>query len=286
MNLLSYSRINSALMRRLLSAIYQDGKVYRVPMGPLKGMRLHYDRSVNFHAILGLWDIEALSFLRKVLTDGGYLRDGLVIADVGANLGIYSLWFARLLRGRRPRIVAFEPAPETLGKLRINVAANAPDLVQIVPMACADREGSMAFFAGHHHHASSLIREWAQPESPAGAESVQIETTTLDAFFHAPDRGSPDFIKMDIEGGGIVALKGCHRIFATKRPLVWIESHLPDEDRAISHVLTTHSYCAYRFDNRRAVVHPNETHPDPDGVWGTMLLYPAENASRIEKTLR
>ncbi|MGH9172983.1 MAG: hypothetical protein ACRD1H_01430, partial [Vicinamibacterales bacterium] len=61
-----------------------------------------------------------------------------------------------------------------------------------------------------------------------------------------------------------------------------IESHTPDEDRAISRLITAHDYCAYRFTNRRIVTHPSETHPDPEGVWGTLLLYPREQRGRVE----
>ena len=283
LNRLRYGRFNSPLLRKCLSYYFREGVAYRVQFGPIRGMKLHYDRSVNFHAILGLWEAEEYAFLQRVLTAGEFLQERTVVADVGANLGIFSLWSTRLLEGREHRVFAFEPAPHTLTRLRENIAINGVGTIDVVPSACADREGTAEFFVGFHHHASSLLKEWAHSEPSPTATSVTVPTTTLDAFF--AEQQAPHLIKMDIEGGGIFALKGCAHILSTTRPLVWVESHTPAEDRAISDTLAAHDYCAYRFTDHRAVMHPDTTHPDPDGVWGTLLLYPREQHRRIAEAL-
>lgn len=283
---LRYGRFNSSLFRKLLSLYFREGETYRIHFGPMRGLRLYYDRTVNYHAILGLWDAEEYAFLTRVLTNGKFLQERMVVADVGANLGIFSMWFSRLLRGIEHQVFAFEPAPESLKKLQTNVQLNGATSIQTVPIACSDREGSTEFFIGHHHHVSSLLKEWAHAEIKAEAGSVTVPTSTLDRFFQSQDRKYPDFIKMDIEGGGVFALKGCDGILSTKRPLMWIESHTPDEDRAISQVIMKHDYCAYRFTNRQHVTRPTQTHPDPDGVWGTLLLYPREVRARVEREVR
>ena len=81
---------------------------------------------------------------------------------------------------------------------------------------------------------------------------------------------------MDIEGGGVFALRGCDRVVAKTRPLFLIESHTPDEDGAIRDLIRRHDYAAYRVDNNQWVTAPDEVHPHPQGVWGTMLLCPSE----------
>jgi hypothetical protein len=58
LNQIRYAQFNSALLRKCLSYCFREGAPYRVRFGPIRGMRLYYDRSVNFHAILGLWDVE------------------------------------------------------------------------------------------------------------------------------------------------------------------------------------------------------------------------------------
>lgn len=281
---IQYAQFNSSLARRVLGLYYREGKYYRLPFGPLRGHRLYYDPSINFHAILGLWDLEGLETLRKGLVGAGVLERDAVIADVGANIGFISLWLSRLFEGRAT-IHAFEPAPMTLAILRKNLLVNQATGIEAVGLACSDREGETEFFVAEHHHCSSLVESWATKPS-ATPNAIRVKTTTLDAFFLDAGRPGPDFIKMDIEGGGVFALRGCHRVVEKYRPLMWIESHTPDEDRAISEVLVRHGYAAYRQQTRDWVQNVGATHPDPHGVWGTLLACPAEKRDRIDSALR
>ena len=63
-----YAQFNSAIARAALSTYFRSGRSYRLLMGPLRGSRMRYDRSVNFHAILGLWDADILIFSMKYLS--------------------------------------------------------------------------------------------------------------------------------------------------------------------------------------------------------------------------
>jgi len=270
---LRYAKFNSSLARRVLSLLYRENADYRVPFGPLRGYRLHYDRAINFHSVLGLWDLEAYRFLKAVLEDAGWIGPDRIVADVGANIGIFTLWASRRLAGKRGKVFAFEPAPYALKVLKKNLALNSIERVEIIEAACADRSGEIDFFLGHHHHTSSLLADWAANGGDP-APRIRVPSATLDEFFSG--REAPDFIKMDIEGGGVLALTKVGACLERKRPLLWIESHSPKEDRAISGLMNQADYRAYRLQTRTAVRHPDSTHPDPDGVWGTLLLYPSE----------
>lgn len=115
-------------------------------------------------------------------------------------------------------------------------------------------------------------------------QTTRVLTTTLNDYVNSPQaRSGPDFIKMDIEGGGSYALRGSDRCIAEKRPLFLIESHTPDEDRAISDLILRYPYDAYRLTNHRWVNAPDQTYPDPDGVWGTLLLWPAEKRDLADR---
>jgi hypothetical protein len=124
-----------------------------------------------------------------------------------------------------------------------------------------------------------LNAEWAGAESTA----LSVPMTSLDVFFAG--RRGPDFIKIDIEGGGVFALPGCRRVLSEKRPFVLIESHTPAEDRAISKVLIDLDYRGFRLTNREWVRNPHLTHPDREGVWGTLLLVPRELEERTSSSL-
>ena len=80
---------------------------------------------------------EELAFIRRF---GG--KSG-VLLDVGANLGCFSLTLARL----RPSCIvhAFEPSPETLLRLKANVAMNKAHSVITHPLVIGKAIGRLQF---------------------------------------------------------------------------------------------------------------------------------------------
>lgn len=277
-----HGRLNSGLARAVLGWYYREGHSYRVPIGPLRGMRLLYDRSINFHAMLGLWELETFDLLTKLLRASGSVGPQ-VVCDVGANIGVYTLFFARSLP--ECTVYAFEPAPEASQRLQENLSLNHIANAVWVPQACADALGEVDFYIGYHHHASSLHREWAAGRQ-APTRAIKVPATTLDEFFYGSvQRDGPDFIKMDIEGGGTFALRGCDRCIEDKRPLFLIESHTPAEDRAISALILKHDYRAYRLDTHEWVSAPGEIYPIKQGIWGTLLLCPSEQQAAVQSQI-
>lgn len=106
----------------------------------------------------------------------------LEVADLGANIGLFSAW----LLSRRPdaRIVAFEPDPDNAAVLEECMRVNGQN-VQIVRAAAAPRAGELRFQAG---------------ELAASRQVDQggIAVAAVDAF---PYLERADFVKLDIEGG-------------------------------------------------------------------------------------
>jgi len=274
-------RFHSVLARKVLARYYRDGRVYRVPFGPIRGARLRYARGVDFHTMLGLRELRNFRFLLRVVQAGSLLQPKSVACDVGANIGTYSLWFSR----QCGQVYAFEAAPDSVTRLRDTLALNDVRNAEVIAAACIDRTGPVDFFVGSDHHSASLSSDWAGGGRAAPSRFV-VDGITLDGFFYgAQSRTGPTFIKMDIEGGGVLALKGCRLCCQRARPFFLIESHTPDEDRAIGEVLVGHAYHAYRIDTQRWVRFRDRVHPDPEGVWGTMFLCPAEFCERLQRLL-
>jgi FkbM family methyltransferase len=245
--------------------------------------RLHTSpSSINFHAVLGIWDLEGLETLEKVFRATGLLEGEPCLADIGANIGFISLWLSKLLSGRGA-LYAFERAPRTLSMNKTNIALNRVTNIVTVAKACSDSEREIDFFLAPHHHCSSLVESWASTKSKE-AERIVMQATTIDAFFSGQGCW-PKFIKMDIEGGGVFALRGCDQCIENTRPYFWIESHTPDEDRAISDLAIRHRYQAYRLEERGWVKHLKNTHPDREGVRGTLLLCPDELVEKVKPIL-
>lgn len=269
----------------MLRRCYTEGKVYKIPFGPLRGFKLRYHQQINFHALLGLWEPENFRFLTELLVSGGLLRQNSVVCDVGANIGMFSLWLSRQC-SPTGKVYAFEAAPDTFEMLQDTISLNRSANVELVRAACTDKSGAVEFFIGFHHHVSSLNADWATGEQSMAAQRVLVDGITLDEFFYgATPRPAPAFIKMDIEGGGEYALKDCEHCVQKGRPLFLVESHTPTEDRAISDLITRHEYKAFRLNNHKWVATPTAVHPDPDGVWGTLFLCPSERYQSAMKLL-
>lgn len=276
----SFTRLHSTASRLLLRCCFQVGKVYRIPFGPLKGIRIRYDESIDFHMMLGFWETRNLQLLSEVLKNVLTAVRGPVICDIGGNIGLYSLWFSRRI-APSSRVYAFEPDPLSYHRLCDHIEINHSANVEPLELACTDHVGTADFFLStYHRNMSSLLPSWAS-HGEVGSGRIVVGTTSLDEFFFGRvPREGPHLIKMDIEGGGIYALKGASRCGTERRPLIVIESHTPDEDRAISWFVTNLAYDVWRVGERLWVKNLMTTYPDPDGIWGTLFLCPRER--RVE----
>ena len=277
---LKYFKFNSSLLRNLLSFWFKEDHFYKIPFGAIRGKRLYYRKDINFHSTMGVWEKESLRVLKKILTRFGLNQPGSVVADVGANIGYYSIFFSQYM-DPSTQIFAFEPSTSILPVLKKNLLINSISNVKILELACADHTGNEEFFLGEHHHESSLLKDWST--NAVSGTKTMVASITLDDFFeNFNQRQYPDIIKMDIEGGGIYALKGCVHCINKKRPFILIESHNEGEDQAVSNLLLQNNYEAFRVTDEKWVVNRHTQHPDPDGVWGTLLLIPAEKVQAFK----
>jgi FkbM family methyltransferase len=266
--------LSSKTVRNLLSLKYKDNHSYKLIFGHLKGSNMIYRSDTNFRAILGLWEMDSITVMLRLFRKFELAGKKLIIADVGANMGYYSMFFSKYL-AQGSEIFAFEPSSSIITDLRQNIEINGIKNVTVLDKAVSDHTGTEEFFIGAHHQQSSLIGGWADNNTVGTKTSV--DTITLDEFFSENNyRQYPDIIKMDIEGGGTLALKGCNNCIVNKRPFILMESHTPDEDQAVIELLKKYNYEAFRIETGHWVLNKEINYSDPDGVWGTMLLMPEE----------
>jgi FkbM family methyltransferase len=141
-------------------------------------------------------------------------RDG-VFLDVGAYIGPYSLLAARSV-GPRGKILAMEPDPVNRRQLERNLALNEIDNCTVIPCAAWSRSGGIGW-------CTSKEPVWHGIDVNQIAETV--DARTIDEVVLEMFPGRLDWIKMDIEGGEIEALKGAEKTLARFRPRLFIEVH-------------------------------------------------------------
>jgi FkbM family methyltransferase len=124
--------------------------------------------------------------------------------DVGANVGLVSIWLARRAR----RVFAFEPVPANRERLAEHLELNKIDNVEIDPRACGDRPGEreMTLREGYGHHSFGA----AGSSSEIGKTTVGV--VRLDDFLREREIETLDFLKIDVEGFEDVVLAGAEEI--------------------------------------------------------------------------
>jgi len=261
-------------LRKILKKLYREGHYYKVRFGKLRGLKSYYRKDINFHTLIGFWETESIDLLDKIIRQFGWKDKKIVVADVGANLGFYSMYFSKHL-SPSSRIYAFEPSVSILEVLKNNININHLKNVEIVEAACAETTGTVEFYIGENHHTSSMLDRWSNNSSTGTL--TKVDSISLDDFFGSERIGEyPDLIKMDIEGSGVYALKGCDLCLKIKRPIILMESHTGAEDFAVGNVLSNYDYEALRISTNKWILHKDRNYEDPNGVWGNMLLVPAE----------
>jgi FkbM family methyltransferase len=145
-------------------------------------------------------------------------------ADVGANIGMYSL----LAIKKEPAVdvVSFEPVQSLAEKHRKFMAANAVVGVRLVEAALSDRSGQGNVYIPTGVH---VEEEQTASVDPSGWQalhpsSVQHSTALmrLDEYCEANDWW-PNLVKVDVEGHELAVLRGAAKLLATRRPVVVCE---------------------------------------------------------------
>jgi FkbM family methyltransferase len=134
------------------------------------------------------------------------IKQGDVVLDIGANIGYYTLIFAKLV-GQNGKVFAFEPEPANFRLLEKNVSVNGSSNVIPEQKAVSNRNEKKKLYLNKQNAGMHTIYK----SKNANLSSVEIETVSLDNYF-SNYRGKIDFIKMDIEGSEYTALEGMQTI--------------------------------------------------------------------------
>jgi FkbM family methyltransferase len=131
---------------------------------------------------------------------------GSVVIDVGANIGFFTVHFARRV-GPTGLVLAFEPGRENVELLRWNVARAQARNVRIVDAALGDHDGDGTLFLNPVHPADHRIFRGRD-----GRPSRPIRVATLDSFLADSELGARvSLVKIDVQGAEMQVLRGMSR---------------------------------------------------------------------------
>lgn len=156
------------------------------------------------------------------------IRSGMTVFDIGAHIGIFSLGAAKRV-GQKGRVVAFEPAPQTIDVLRRHVAFNhMQDIIRVEPGVVSDSTTPVSFFVYEESMAASMSRKNVEDLNPeqrkSPAQEVKVPSYTLDAYCR--EHGlSPQVLKIDVEGAEFRVLQGARELLSKNDVIILCEVH-------------------------------------------------------------
>jgi len=187
-------RLGRLLTRVLLSPALRD----------LPGARALYTR---FY-LLG----KTLSEPRERRFFQAQVEPGMVVFDVGANVGFYTLLLADRV-GPQGRVHAFEPDPLSCEILERRAAGRAN--IEISQTAVGDHAGAITLYTNRSNRADNRVHPSLGSET---AEAVEVPLATLDDYCAARRIERIDAVKMDIQGAEVAALAGFRKTLARLKP--------------------------------------------------------------------
>jgi FkbM family methyltransferase len=150
-----------------------------------------------------------------------FLKPGMVVLDIGAHHGYYSL-LASLRVGPLGRVIAFEPSPRERRRLMQHLRLNGCTNVQVEGIALGETEGREKLYvvSGKETGCNSL----RPPEVRQSTHATDVQVARLDDYLGQHNLPRVDFVKMDVEGGELAVLKGATEFLERQpRPVIFCE---------------------------------------------------------------
>lgn len=144
-----------------------------------------------------------------------YLRAGMTVFDVGANIGELTLMFSRFVDADG-WVYAFEPSGAAFERLELICTAASLKNVQLERVALAEQEGSVIL----HSYGDDYLSWTSQANRPlesyginvSSVGSVEAPATTIDHYCERNHIASIDLLKVDVEGAELQVLLGARRM--------------------------------------------------------------------------
>jgi FkbM family methyltransferase len=142
-----------------------------------------------------------------------YLKPGMKVIDVGANIGVYSI-LAQQRVGNTGYVWAFEPSSESYRRLLKNLALNKCDRVQPAQTALSARSDT-PFVLRSDPGFGDAYRYLAPSQETGGATGETVPAVTLDLYASRNGIAAVDFIKVDVEGCEYMVFQGSQELLAS-----------------------------------------------------------------------
>lgn len=178
----------------------------KVKAGPLVGKKWIITSGAKY--ILGTQEVyKTNAFVKN-------FKKGEVLYDIGAHVGYFSA-IAALINNGSGAIYAFEPRPMNARFFRIHMKANHFTNVTLFEAAVGDAEKDVRFDLGQGSATGHVSMEG----------KLKVKQISIDKILREGLIPTPDFIKIDVEGGEMNVLKGLVDVISLHHPKILVATH-------------------------------------------------------------
>ena len=166
-----------------------------------------------------------------------YCKPGMVVFDIGANVGAHSLQLAKIV-GNNGIVWAFEPTEFAYKKLTRNTALNLTLNIKTARVALSDHEKEKQQI----EFRSSWPTAGARNDYPCSVNFIKLDTWCYDKGI---DR--VDFMKLDVDGNECPVISGAKESLSRWHPTILMEAWGPNFANPLTNPLILLEQHGYRF---------------------------------------
>ncbi len=220
--------IASTVIGRMAVNLYPTTMINKLPNNQMGGGDKVVKKKRNLYEVKN-YTIECLHIINETWTDEQYLlkdkcepKLGDVVISAGALCGETSIWFADKV-GKTGKVYAFEPYDKFAKITQNNVRRNnLEQTIEVINAGLWEEDTEIFFTPVNSNLAGSFIS--------ADKGKLKVPVVTLDTFVETENIKHVDFIKMDVEGAELSALKGAINTLIKFKPKLAISVyHYPND---------------------------------------------------------
>ena len=212
---------------------------FRLKFDPEKPFLYHLPRNIDI-SLYPQGEVPEFLFLDKSFERtecdlvAAYLKPGMNVIDVGANVGLYSI-LAHKLVAPGGKIWAFEPSSETYQRLLRNLELNRCSRVIPHKVALSNADGKFfilrsdrGYGDAYRYLAKTTSDDHGKRKEKETINSELVQTFSLDLFAEHEGIKTAHLIKVDIEGGEYRFFQGARRFLHSNQDVLILFENSPD----------------------------------------------------------
>jgi len=202
-----------------------------------------------------IWEKESLNYFFNLIDKNKKVN----IIDIGANVGLYSLYAKHLPNSQ---FYSYEPFKFTYNLLNDNIKLNNITNIETYNIGLSDKKGKKILNVCLSQDGLNTMGE--NPLRFNDIYPVEVETDTLDNIFYN-NNINVDYIKIDTEGYEYYILKGGEKTIKKYKPIIQLEFNATNLQQCNITPKELHNYInelGYKIDsliNEELIIVPNNS---------------------------